>query len=190
MKAYLVLYSVALTFAVAHPTHAQNPAEPCCSIKSVDLAKGLATAVDVKTGRMFRFRPADAAQLKALKAGQAVSADSKTGKVTFGRGLSGFIVPDQSAEKAADANFGGVEGNGATSGEPCCNITSIGARTGIVTAREKSTGRLFRFEVKDAELLKSLRVGQAVFADFGTSKVRINGLEPCCSIVGHGPGNL
>jgi hypothetical protein len=141
---------------------------------------------------VIRFKPADPAQIRNLKTGQPVSVDLAAGKVSVGggRSVSGFIVPNQDAEHAADVNFGGVEGNGATSSEPCCSITAITLKTAVVTAREKSTGRVFRFDVKDADLLKSLRIGQAVFADFGTSKVRIHGAEPCCNIIGHGPGNL
>ena len=32
---------------------------------------------------------------------------------------------------------------------PCCGITAIDNKTGIVTAQEASTGHVFQFEVKD-----------------------------------------
>lgn len=66
--------------------------------------------------------------------------------------------------------------------EPCCNITAIDARSGIVTAREIGSKRTFQFEVKNAALLRSLKVGQPISADFGTRKVSINYAEPCCNI--------
>jgi hypothetical protein len=65
----------------------------------------------------------------------------------------------------------------------CCNITVIEAKTGIVTAQHTATGQTFRFSVTDAATLQSLRVGQGVWADFGTGRVRIYGAEACCGIV-------
>src|ERR1700737_1210380 len=62
-------------------------------------------------------------------------------------------------------------------------IKSIDMRTGIVTAVEKTTGRSFQFTVHDQALLKTLRVGQPVYADFDSSKVSIDGIEPCCNII-------
>lgn len=65
--------------------------------------------------------------------------------------------------------------------DPCCNITAIGKR-GLVTAKVTATGKTFQFQVTDQALMKSLRVGQKIYADFGTQKVSVNGLEPCCAI--------
>ena len=68
---------------------------------------------------------------------------------------------------------------------PCCGITAIDLRTGLVTARVTATGRTFQFAVTDPALLKTLKVGQAVQADFATMKVsvRLDRLDPCCAIV-------
>ena len=66
--------------------------------------------------------------------------------------------------------------------EPCCNITSIAAG-GLVTAQEHATGKIFQFQAKDQALMKSLRVGQNVYADFGTQQVSVDGATPCCGIV-------
>src|SRR5437870_4418553 len=44
----------------------------------------------------------------------------------------------------------------------CCVITALNARTGVVTAKETATGRSFEFEVTDAKLLSSLKIGQPV----------------------------
>lgn len=62
---------------------------------------------------------------------------------------------------------------------PCCEITSLkfGPVDGIVTAVDKATGRTFDFSVSSA-LLKTLRIGQAVYAEFGAGKVSINGFGP------------
>jgi len=73
----------------------------------------------------------------------------------------------------------------ADAGAPCCAITAIDLRTGLVTARVTATGRTFQFAVTDPALLKTLKLGQAVQADFRTMKVSLtlNPLEPCCGIV-------
>jgi len=149
--------------------------EPCCSITAVDAAKGIATARD-KTGKSFRFSVKDAALLKSLRAGQAVFADFKTGKVRIHGAEPCCSIISSAPTATPDVK----------PSEPCCNVTAVDSPTGIVTATEVATGRVFRFEVKDATLLRSLKVGQKVFADFGSSKVRIHAGEPCCNIIGHG----
>src|SRR5712691_4003021 len=65
--------------------------------------------------------------------------------------------------------------------KPNCAITSINTKTGVVTASIidggtatlKASGgvKSFRFFVKDATLLNSLKVGDAIFADFNTHEV-------------------
>ena len=76
----------------------------------------------------------------------------------------------------------------AAAGVPCCAITAIQPDPadpvgGIVSARETATGRTFQFKVS-AKLLKGLKVGQAIYADFKTMKVSLNpdGAAPCCEI--------
>ena len=61
----------------------------------------------------------------------------------------------------------------AWAGEPCCAVTAIDARAGMVTAREAATGRTFQFKVSDAALLKSLKVGQKISADFKAMTVTL-----------------
>ncbi len=50
-------------------------------------------------------------------------------------------------------------------------------------AQETATGKTFQFQVNDSALMKSLRVGQKTYADFGTQKVSVDGATPCCGIV-------
>ena len=64
---------------------------------------------------------------------------------------------------------------------PCCNITAI-AKGGLVTAKDTATGKTFQFQVSDQALMKSLRVGQQIYADFGTQKVSVDGVAPCCNV--------
>jgi Cu/Ag efflux protein CusF len=156
----------------AGPAHAQITSKsstdgaPCCAIVSIDMAQAVVTARD-KAGKTFRFRVADAALLKTLRVGQSVAADFGTGKVT----VNG-VAPCCAIIKAQ-----------ADPADPCCAITAINAATGVVTAHVAATRATFSFRVQDAALLRSLKVGQAVFADFKTSKVRIHGSEPCCAII-------
>ena len=74
-----------------------------------------------------------------------------------------------------------------TAAAPCCGITAIDQRTGIVTARENSTGLVFRFAVKDRGLLGSLKVGGAVYANFVNKRAGMTPGEPCCNILETGP---
>jgi len=68
----------------------------------------------------------------------------------------------------------------AYSGEPCCTITSVNAKSGLVKARALDGSRTFQFTVKDKSALSQLRAGQPVYADFGTRQVSINEGNPCC----------
>jgi len=77
----------------------------------------------------------------------------------------------------------------AYSSDPCCNITSVNAKSGLVTARALDGSKTFQFTVKDKSALSSvkdkialsqLRVGQLIYADFGTRQVSINEGKPCC----------
>jgi Cu/Ag efflux protein CusF len=69
--------------------------------------------------------------------------------------------------------------------EPCCNVTALDAKTGMVTAKEKATGRTFQFKVANQAALKGLKVGQAIHADFTSMKVslRADGAEPVGAVL-------
>ena len=69
---------------------------------------------------------------------------------------------------------------------PCCGISAIDGQRGIVTAKEPATNRLFQFRVEDRKILLSLEVGQAVYANFTTKKVSLDGHVACCEIVSVG----
>lgn len=71
---------------------------------------------------------------------------------------------------------------------PCCAITGIDLRRAVVTAQETSTGHVFRFEVPDRSILRALKVGQKVWADFATGKVTTEPEKgPCCKILSGNP---
>jgi hypothetical protein len=71
--------------------------------------------------------------------------------------------------------------SGANAAEPV-SITAINARTGIVTARDGKTKSTVSFAVVDAALLRSLKIGQTVYADYATQKISVDNAAPCCAI--------
>ena len=58
---------------------------------------------------------------------------------------------------------------------PCCTVTAVDSRTGLVTGKETATGRMFQFQAGNAALLKSLRPGTPVYANFTAKQVSLDG---------------
>ena len=73
----------------------------------------------------------------------------------------------------------------ANASTPCCDITKIDARTGVVTAQDRTTGHTFEFTASPA-VLQKLKVGQGIYANFKTNQVSLNNGEPCCNITKSG----
>ncbi len=71
--------------------------------------------------------------------------------------------------------------------DPCCSITAINTKTGIVTARVNSTGQTFQFAVKNAATLRSLKIGQAIFANFTAKQASLDGRTASFPIVNFSP---
>ncbi|MGH7540563.1 MAG: hypothetical protein ACRELC_06165 [Gemmatimonadota bacterium] len=67
--------------------------------------------------------------------------------------------------------------------DPCCDVTSVDAAERLVTAIEPRFGRTFQFQVTDAALLASVRVGQRAWADFDTGSVALAPGNPCCRLL-------
>jgi lysozyme len=72
----------------------------------------------------------------------------------------------------------------------CCSITAINTSTGVVTAKENATGKIFQFKVANSALLNSLKIGQGVYANFATGQVSLDGSTMCCSIMPPAPPPL
>ncbi len=70
----------------------------------------------------------------------------------------------------------------ASAATPCCGVTSI-AKSGQITAQETRGTRTFQFQVADPSLLRGLRVGAPVYANFDTKQVSLDGKKPCCKIL-------
>ena len=58
---------------------------------------------------------------------------------------------------------------------PCCSVTAINAATGVVSAKVNANGETFQFKLTNANLLKELRVGEGVYANFTTHQVSLDG---------------
>src|SRR3989442_5578220 len=71
----------------------------------------------------------------------------------------------------------------ALAADPCCRITAIDPSTGLVTAREKTIGRVFQFKPTNPQALGSLSVGQEVYANYGRRLASLDGTSACCRIV-------
>lgn len=71
----------------------------------------------------------------------------------------------------------------------CCLVVRLEAASPIVTARETATGYTFRFELENRRRRVALKVGDPVWADFGTNTVKLESTErkPCCAIVNSPP---
>jgi hypothetical protein len=64
---------------------------------------------------------------------------------------------------------------GAQAQAPCCSVTAINAATGVVSAKVSANSAVFQFKVTNANLLKELRVGQGVYANFMTHQISLDG---------------
>lgn len=170
MKKTVMLAAVAFILAASNDAAAQRKlsATPCCEITAIDLS-GVITAHEPTNGRTFKFTVANRALLKAIKVGDKVYADFATGKV-------GLRPSEPCCTIAADLKS--QVGHGA----PCCEITKIDPVTGIIVAHEPTNGRVFQFTVANRTLLKGIKVGDRVYADFATGRVAIHAGEPCCTI--------
>ena len=65
---------------------------------------------------------------------------------------------------------------------PCCTITAVNAATGIVSGSVTSNANVFQFKVANKRTLAGLKVGQAVYANFTTRQVSLDGRVACCTV--------
>ncbi len=67
--------------------------------------------------------------------------------------------------------------------QPCCTITTIDMKTGIVTAKNLTTGATFEFKLGNAAQLKGIKVGEQVSTDLQTGKVTVHSFQPVDGIL-------
>ena len=96
--------------------------------------------------------------------------------------IAGLCLGQPALAQSADTT---VKTHGVVAQPSCCSIVRIDTAHSIVTARETATGYTFRFEVKARRLLRSLRIGQPIWADFTNKTVKLKSTDatPCCGIV-------
>jgi len=189
-----VWLSLALVFVTCGFSRPASAFAPCCVITSIDTHTAIVAARETGTGKTFSFKVTNPSLLNSLKVGQGVYANFSKGQVS----VDGFNpccnIVNASGGTAVNS-FGPIDGatagkqfgpiDGAQGGKPltpCCSITGIDPRMSTVTAKETATGKTFSFKATNPSLLNSLKVGQAVYANFATRQVSVDGLEPCCSI--------
>jgi hypothetical protein len=62
----------------------------------------------------------------------------------------------------------------------CCIVTGIDQRSGTVTGQVNgATDRVFRFRVTNPAVLRAIKVGQGIYANFKTKQVSLDGAAPC-----------
>jgi hypothetical protein len=71
--------------------------------------------------------------------------------------------------------------------DPCCTITDIDTKNGVVSARETTTDRQFKFSLTNAVLVHRIKVGQGVQADFAAGKVTVVGIDGRYPIIDTAP---
>ncbi|HWH51228.1 MAG TPA: hypothetical protein VN651_06765 [Gemmatimonadaceae bacterium] len=65
---------------------------------------------------------------------------------------------------------------------PCCSITAINAAAGVVTGKVTSNASTFQFKIANKQTLAGVKVGQAVYANFTTHQVSLDGRSACCTV--------
>ena len=211
----LFAFAGILAFAalLSPPATAQTAKAPqkCCVIKSINAATGIVSAADKTSGRTFQFSVKDQDLLNSLRVGQSVNANFSTNQVTIYGGtpccgitslgtvskvapidgsVSKVAPVDGSVSKSAPVDgsvskIAPVDGSVSKLAPVDGIVTGIDA-SGLVSAKVPATGQMFHFQVNDASMLNSLRLGQSVSADFNSNQVSIKRIEPCCNIVGGG----
>jgi len=66
---------------------------------------------------------------------------------------------------------------------PCCSITAIDTKTGIVTAKDTATGETIEFRLGDAAQVKNIRIGDPVSAESQTREVTVHSFQPVGGIL-------
>lgn len=70
-----------------------------------------------------------------------------------------------------------------SAGTPCCSITTIDMKTGIVTAKNTATGETFEFKLGDAAQIRNIKIGDQVSTDFQTREVTVHSFQPVDGIL-------
>ena len=63
-------------------------------------------------------------------------------------------------------------------GTPCCSVTAVDVKTGIVTAKNTATGETFKFRLVDAGKIGNIKIGDQVSTDLQTRQVTVHSFQP------------
>jgi len=66
----------------------------------------------------------------------------------------------------------------ASADTPCCRITTIDVKTGILTAKNTATGETFEFRLGNAAQIRNIKIGDQVSPDFQTRMVTVHSFQP------------
>lgn len=70
-----------------------------------------------------------------------------------------------------------------SAGTPCCSITTIDMKTGIVTAKNTATGETFEFKLGNAAQIRNIKIGDPVSTDSQTREVTVHSFQPIDGIL-------
>lgn len=70
-----------------------------------------------------------------------------------------------------------------SAGTPCCSITTIDMKTGIVTAKNTATGETFEFKLGNAAQIRNIKIGDPVSTDSQTREVTVHSFQPVDGIL-------
>jgi hypothetical protein len=70
-----------------------------------------------------------------------------------------------------------------SAGTPCCSITTIDMKTGIVTAKNTATGETFEFKLGNAAQIRNIKIGDQVSTDSQTREVTVHSFQPVDGIL-------
>jgi len=216
---------VAMLLATLAPA-ARSQAFQLCSITAIDARTDSVSARMNASKAAFQFRVTDAALLKSLKVGQEVYANFTTKEVSLdGKKILGEIIslPQSAAPQAGPVTTptsapptanpqAGKLATGASAASPAvvggvqnklgpvqvCTVTALNTYTGVVTAKENTTGQTITFQVAHlqpidgAKLFQTFKVGGkvdlqpidgAVLTSGSNMRVTVQGLQPIDGIV-------
>jgi hypothetical protein len=185
--AALALCLQILSVFAARSSYPQAPA-PAASVTSIDARTGVVTAKVNASGQPFQFTLSNAAQVKTLRIGQAVYANFAAKQVSLdGQHVAGQIISVGPASKAAGAaSAQSVPSLGKTPPAACCVIAALANEAGVVTGKVNATGAQFQFTLSDAAALRSLQIGEPVYANFNGHQVSLDGQHIAGQII-NGP---
>lgn len=72
---------------------------------------------------------------------------------------------------------------GVSAATPCCTITSIDMKTGILTAKDTATGETFEFKLGNPAKIKNIKIGDQVSTDFQNREVTVHSFQPVDGII-------